>query len=384
MQITSGKIPGAQKVVLYGPEGIGKSTFAAQFPNPVFCDTEGSTKHLDVRRSPRPQSWAELLEQVKYFTAHPGECTTFVLDTADWAERLRIDHLCAKAQKAGIEDFGYGKGFTYLAEEFGRLLDLLTELIEKGVNVVITAHAQMRKFEQPDEMGAYDRWELKLQKKTAPLVKEWADMVLFMTYKTHVINVDGQGAEKGKNKAQGGSRVMRTAHHPCWDAKNRHGLPSEMPMDYAKIAHLFTAALRPESAATSSERSEARRSAESPEAGSGRAPSGSSQEVSRTSSALIPETSAPDAQVAGHDVSGSPGESDDWPLDEEVPPALAALMKEHKVNVSELRGVVFERGYYPAATKIMDYDPDFVKGVLVGAWPQVLSMILKNREDTPF
>lgn len=46
----------------------------------------------------------------------------------------------------------------------------------------ICAECMMRKFEQPDEMGAYDRWELKLQKKTAALVKEWADLLLFANY----------------------------------------------------------------------------------------------------------------------------------------------------------------------------------------------------------
>mgnify|MGYP000611029209 CR=1 FL=1 len=108
-----------------------------------------------------------------------------------------------------------------------------------GIHVVMTAHAKMRKFEQPDELGAYDRWEMKLTKQTAPMVKEWADMVLFANYKTFVVNVDGQGAQKGKNKAQGGRRVMFTTHHPCWDAKNRYGLPEELPFDYGEIAAIL-------------------------------------------------------------------------------------------------------------------------------------------------
>ncbi|WP_459997774.1 ATP-binding protein, partial [Paradesulfitobacterium aromaticivorans] len=206
MEITRGKIASAQKCVIFGPEGIGKSTFAAQFPNPVFIDTEGSTKHMDVARTPRPSSWAMLLEQVKYFKAHPQKCDSLIIDTADWAEQLCIIEICAKANKGGIEDFGYGKGYVYLAEEFGKLLNYLEELIELGINVVLTAHAQMRKFEQPDEMGAYDRWEMKLQKKTAPLVKEWADMVLFANYETYVVKTDDK-----KNKAQGGKRVINTA-----------------------------------------------------------------------------------------------------------------------------------------------------------------------------
>jgi len=237
MQISKGIIKSAQKCLIYGAEGIGKSTFASCFPNPVFIDTEGSTKHMDVARTPAPSSWTMLLEQVKYFKANPTLFSTVIIDTADWAERLCIEHLCARDKKDGLEGWGYGKGYTYLAEEFGRLLDALTELIDLGINIVITAHAQMRKFEQPDELGAYDRWEMKLQKKTAPMVREWADMILFANYKTYVVNVDGQGSQKGKNKAQGGKRVMYTTHHPCWDAKNRHDLPDELPFEYAAIAH---------------------------------------------------------------------------------------------------------------------------------------------------
>ena len=65
MNIIRGKIPSAQKVVIYGPEGIGKTSFAACFPDPLFIDTEGGTKHIDVARLPAPTSWTMLLEQVQ-------------------------------------------------------------------------------------------------------------------------------------------------------------------------------------------------------------------------------------------------------------------------------------------------------------------------------
>ena len=222
MEITRGIIRKAQKVLIYGPEGIGKTSFAARFPNPVFIDTEGGSASLDVARLPKPTSWAMLLEEVGYIKQNPALCKTLVIDTMDWAEALCVEAICAKYQKKGIEDFGYGNGYVYTKEELGRLLNSLQEIIDLGINVVLTAHAQMRKFEQPDELGAYDRWELKLGKKTssqtAPLVKEWADMVLFANYETIVVTTDSK-----KNKAQGSRRVMYTEHHACWDAKNRAG-----------------------------------------------------------------------------------------------------------------------------------------------------------------
>ena len=116
MKIIKGKIAGAKKTVIYGPEGIGKSTFASCFPDPLFIDTEGSTKYMDISRTEAPSSWTMLLEQVRYIKANAQLCRTLVIDTADWAEMLCIESVCSKAQKSGIEDFGYGKGYVYLAE----------------------------------------------------------------------------------------------------------------------------------------------------------------------------------------------------------------------------------------------------------------------------
>ena len=234
MRITSGKVVRPQKVVIYGAEGIGKSTLAAQFPNPLFIDTEGGTAQLDVRRIEKPGSFDELIGIVNEVAADPDICKTLILDTADWAEQMCIVGICAKYKKAGIEDFGYGKGYTYLSEEYSRLLNAFDDVIAAGIHVVITAHAKMRKFEQPDEMGAYDRWEMKLSKQVAPLLKEWCDLLLFCNYKTFVVT-----AQNDSKKVQGGKRVMYTSHHPCWDAKNRHGLPEEIELDYGNIAHIF-------------------------------------------------------------------------------------------------------------------------------------------------
>ena len=105
--VTTGIQNSPVKTVLYGPEGIGKSTFASHFPNPVFIDTEGGTKRLNVKRLPQPTSWAMLLDEVAEVRKGSVPCGTLVIDTADWAERLCIQAVCAKAKVNGIEDFGY-------------------------------------------------------------------------------------------------------------------------------------------------------------------------------------------------------------------------------------------------------------------------------------
>lgn len=367
------------KVLVYGPEGIGKSTFASRFPAPVFIDTEGSTEHMDVVRvDPAPRSWTELLEVVRQMATpqYAVGYQTLVLDTADWAEKLCSKHLCDARGYKGIEDFGYGKGYTYLEEEFGRLLNLLTDVINTGNSVVITAHASMRKFEQPDEQGAYDRWELKLQKKTAPLVKEWADAVLFANYKTIVVNVDGQGAAKGKNKVQGGRRMMYTSHHPCWDAKNRFGLADELPFDYGEIAHIV-----PEKRTDGAQEIQIQAvpampaPQETPQAPAG--------EVQETKNAVIHD---PDLGKEPGEP-GEPGNLRDPGIDEPVPEELRRLMVMSGVTAREVREVVAQVGYFPVDTPIDNYGMDFIMGMLVADWKVVEHMIMEMRaqsDDTPF
>ena len=221
LKITEGTVNRALKVVIYGSEGIGKTTIASKFPNPLFIDTEGGTSQLNVRRIDRPKTWEELCDIIKEVAANPDVCKTLVLDTADWAERLAVDKVCRDYNITSIESANYGKGYVYLAEEFDKFLKKCDSLIDAGINV---------------EQGAFDRWELKLSKQTAPLLKEWPDALLFLNFKTFVVTTDGN-----THKAQGGKRVIYTSHHPCWDAKNRHGLPDEMELDFKNLEHLFTA-----------------------------------------------------------------------------------------------------------------------------------------------
>ena len=121
--------------MIYGPEGIGKSTFAARFPGAVFIDTEGSTNDMDVARLPRPTSWNMLFDEIEYIKTHTDECRTLVIDTIDWAELLCVEHICAVHNKKGIEDFGYGNGYVYTKEEFGRFLSIGAEEVNGKVKM---------------------------------------------------------------------------------------------------------------------------------------------------------------------------------------------------------------------------------------------------------
>lgn len=352
MKIISGKIIKPQKVVIYGPEGIGKSTFAAQFPKPLFIDTEGSTSHLEVDRLPRPTSWQMLKQYIKDLKSDTMGYHTLVIDTADWAERLCEEAICQSNGKVGIEDFGYGKGYTYVKEEFGRLLDSLSDLIDAGMNVVLTAHSIIRKFELPEETGAYDRYELKLGQKAgnqcAALAKEWADMVLFVNYKEIVITT-----KDNKKKVSGGKRVMYTAHNPCWDAKNRHGLAEELPFDYQEITNCIPVMNQVTPQPTPAEPEPAPKAPDPPK-----------------------ESPKPPARAEAE-------QSDVQANEEDIPQALADLMAANNVTARDIQQAVAYKGYFPADMPITNYPEDFVMGCLVAAFPQMLQVI-NQLKKVPF
>lgn len=221
------------EMVIYGTEGIGKSTLASNTPKPLFIDLEGGSNQLDVMRmSERPKDWSEFLEQIKFVRDNPDVCDTLVIDTADAAENLAIDFVLTTNHLETLNS-SYAKGSNLLYEEFIKLTKLLDEVRDKRINIVVISHARMRKVELPEETGSYDRYELKLQNKTAPILKEWCDCQLFLNYKTIVEKVNDT------YKAYGGERVMYTTHRTTWDAKNRYGLEDELPLDYKYIEKLF-------------------------------------------------------------------------------------------------------------------------------------------------
>lgn len=374
--VTSGTIPAPVKVVLYGPEGIGKSTFASRFPDPVFIDTEGGTKRLNVARLPAPTSWQMLLDEVAEVARDNVPCGTLVIDTADWAERLCIETVCARFKVKGIEDFGYGKGYTYAKEEFARLLDALGDVLAAGKHVVVTAHAQISRFEQPDAVGSYDRWTMKTSKQVAPLLREWCDMLLFANYKT-VVEKSGAGAN-AKNKASGGKRVLYTTHNPCWDAKNRFGLADEVPFEFASIAACITPANptpgqmpAPSASPNAATAAPARTSTAK---GTAPAPAPAERPVMVEDDPPAPtlQQMAAEAQpkiAAELDALGYPA-------------ALRDLMVPNNIDDQMLRHAVFQRGCYPEAMPVAQYVPELVANI-VGKWPQWLDFIKEN-SDIPF
>ena len=249
--ITRGKIEKPVRVVLYGVEGVGKSTFAADAPSPIFLGAEDGTAQLDTARFPEPSSWADVLEAIDTLERETHDYKTLAVDTLDWLEPLVWEHVCRAAGKKDIEDFGFGKGYVAALDEWRRFLARLDALrARRGMQVVLLAHSWTKMFKNP-EADDFERYELKLHAKAGGLVKEWADAVLFARFE--VFAHEKNGRVRGVST---GARVLHTVRTAAYDAKNRHDLPDTLPLEWRAFAEAV-AAHRPAPPATLRARIEA-------------------------------------------------------------------------------------------------------------------------------
>jgi hypothetical protein len=234
LKIETGLRSGPTRTLLYGGEGIGKSTLAAQWPKPVILDTEDGTGRIECSRV-RCANWQALYDALISLGGDLEGFETVVIDSIDWAEREILDAMLRKDGKRSVEDYGFGKGFVKLAEQFAGFLKLCDTIVGRGAHVVLVGHATVKRTTPPDMDEGWDRYELKLSKGSTPLAKEWADAILFVNYRTRLV----EGPD-GRTRARGGKeRVIHTERSPAFDAKNRFGLAPEVPMSIEALAPLF-------------------------------------------------------------------------------------------------------------------------------------------------
>jgi hypothetical protein len=229
--VVKGKRARPIRCLLYGVEGVGKSTFAASAPSPILVGAEDGTDHLDVPRFPTPTTWTEVLDAIRALTTQEHTYRTLVIDTVDWVEPLCWEFVCNRDGVENIEAYGYGKGYVTALDEWRKLLSALERAREKGMHVILLAHSWIKPFKNP-EGSDYDRWELKLHAKAAGLLKEWCDVVLFANHETFAEKDSRTKRVKGVST---GARVIYTSRTAAFDAKNRYDLPEQMPLDWEEF-----------------------------------------------------------------------------------------------------------------------------------------------------
>ena len=373
----------AKRIGVYGTEGVGKTTFVSRFPGVIFIDTEGSTTHMDVARFDTPENLQQVRDEIQYVIDHAGDFGTLAIDTMDWLERLLFAEVIEDAQKnnkgiKNIEDFGYGKGYVYAKTKMQEILELLDQVIAKGVNVALVCHSMIRKFELPDEMGSYDRYMLKLNEKNiAPLVKEWVDALLFVNYRTDIIKDQDGKTSKGRG---GQKRVMYANHNACWDAKNRFGLPDSLPFEFEQIAHLFGPAPEVAEAHIPDPEPKEKKPVEiqkpTAEVTMSNTVPGIGGKTRKTKAEEKPEVTSPERPESLR--------SEDKEKDKLLEKVWRNLLSIGVLDPLVLQAVVAEREYYDVTVTPKDYETNFISDMLIDCWDQVRKLVDSKVRDLPF
>lgn len=232
--VRAGRLDAPLRVLLYGVEGVGKSTWASRAPSPVFINQEKGTEELAVARFPEPTTWSEVFEALRVLETESSEYKTLVIDVINWLEPLCWAHVCEKNKWHTIEEPGYGKGYDAALDEWRVLVAALDRLRDaRGMHIILLAHSQVKSFNDPEADSAFDRYQLAMNAKAAGLLKQWASAVLFAKHEVHTHK------DKNTKRVRGistGSRQIFTQWTAAYDAKNRYNLPETLPLSWDDFA----------------------------------------------------------------------------------------------------------------------------------------------------
>lgn len=239
--IITGPTPKPRRMLVYGVNGIGKSTFASQAPNPIVIQTEEGMDDIGAPRFPLATTLADVWRAIESLRTQEHEYQTLVIDTIDWLEPLIFAEVCAEHGKRQIEEFDYGKGYVFAVTKTRRLLDELRRLSdERGMHILLIGHHEVKRYSPPGA-ESYDRYMPRLHAKVIAPIIDWATEVLFASYVEWSSNED-QGFNKKRTIAKGaGDRVLRCMELPTHVAKNRIGLPAEIVLDWNTFARYVDA-----------------------------------------------------------------------------------------------------------------------------------------------
>lgn len=245
MKINKGVQRKPRRILLYGTHGIGKSTWAAQAPSPIFVPTEDGVNDIEVDKFDLCKSLGTFNAALSYLSTENHPYRTVVVDTLDWLERLVFTQTAQDIGKKSIEEIAYGKGYILAVRHWDFIMQSLDNLrLARGMGIILLAHAKISKFQPPDS-DTYNRYEPDLHATSSSMLQEWCDEVLFACYRVSTVKRD-EGFNRERTRAVGdGERIAWTAERPTHYAKRRVFLPDTLPLDFGAYLQALVASRKP-------------------------------------------------------------------------------------------------------------------------------------------
>lgn len=227
--LKSTKTNNPPKILLYGVDGVGKTSLAAEFPNPLYLPTEGETPPSDVAlQTPGTvESYESLLDIFGELLEGQHDFGTVIVDSLDGLEGLVWRATCKRLGINTMEEAGFGKAYMEADSEWREYLSAVSALARSGLYVVQLAHPEIVRFDSPTS-DPYSRYSVKLHKRSNALVREQSDVVAFMNYRISLKTADA-GFNKKVTHAEGGNeRLIHFNEKAGFLAKNRYSMPDSI------------------------------------------------------------------------------------------------------------------------------------------------------------
>lgn len=232
--------------LLYGVDGIGKTSLAAEWPDPIYIHTAGEEPPSDVEMATPGviENYDELIEVIGELAAGGHEFKTAIFDSLDGIEPLIWAETCNRLGVSSIEEPGFGKGYVETDSEWKNLFDGFAALKATGMAVVLLAHPEIVRFDSPTT-DPYSRYQPKLHKRAAAVVREKSDLVGFLNYRMSIKEKEVGPKKKVGHGEGGGERQIHLEECPGFLAKNRYNMPAVIPFKkgkgYSELQKFFPA-----------------------------------------------------------------------------------------------------------------------------------------------
>jgi len=236
--------------LIYGVDGIGKTSLAAEWPDALYAPTEGqkTPAGVDIPSTDIISSWDDIETLFNELLAGGHDFKSLIIDSVGGIAPFVEGVTAARIGSASVDDnskgsaAAYGNGYKESEVEWSTFMSGCEALSQAGIAVVLLAHPEIKRFDDPLN-DPYDRYILKLNKRAGPLLREKCDIVAFINYRISLKSKE-VGIKKEVTHAEGGKeRIINLTRGAGFDAKNRYSMPDSIIYKkgegYAKLAEYF-------------------------------------------------------------------------------------------------------------------------------------------------